>query len=137
MAKATLKMPEDFLKKLSKLGDKTDEITSKCLEAGGEVVLDAVKKNLHSSLSGNSSGQLEDALGISSVKVDGNGNSNIKIGFAEDRNDEKSNAMLANILEYGKSNQAPRPFLKPAQKASKKECIEKITEIFDCEVSKL
>lgn len=46
MAKATMKMPDDFLMKLSKLGDKTDEIISNVLEAGGEVVLDKVKSNL-------------------------------------------------------------------------------------------
>ena len=46
MAKATMKMPDDFLMKLSKLGEKTDEIISNVLEAGGEVVLDKVKSNL-------------------------------------------------------------------------------------------
>ena len=39
MAKVQIKMPEDFLLKLSRLGDKTDEILPKVLEAGGEVVL--------------------------------------------------------------------------------------------------
>ena len=38
MAKAAFKMPEDFLLKLSRLGEKTDEIIPKVLEAGGEVV---------------------------------------------------------------------------------------------------
>lgn len=46
MAKGTMKMPDEFLMKLTKLGDKTDEIVSKVLEAGGEVVLDKVKANL-------------------------------------------------------------------------------------------
>ena len=35
MAKVQIKMPEDFLLKLSRLGDKTDEILPKVLEAGG------------------------------------------------------------------------------------------------------
>ena len=43
MAKADVKMPDDFLLKLSKLGDKTDEIIPKVLESGGEVVLERVK----------------------------------------------------------------------------------------------
>ena len=46
MAKATLKMPEDFLMKLSRLGEKTDEIIPRILEAGGEVVEAKVKSNL-------------------------------------------------------------------------------------------
>ena len=37
MAKADVKMPDDFLLKLSKLGDKTDEIIPKVLESGGEI----------------------------------------------------------------------------------------------------
>ena len=39
MAKIEMKMPEEFLLKLSRLGNKTDEIIPKVLEAGGEVVL--------------------------------------------------------------------------------------------------
>src|SRR6056297_2389934 len=46
VAKATMRMPDDFQKKLSKLGEKTDEIVSKVLESGGGVVLDKVKQNL-------------------------------------------------------------------------------------------
>ena len=46
MAKVQIKMPEDFLLKLSRLGDKTDEILPKVLEAGGEVVLEKVRSNL-------------------------------------------------------------------------------------------
>ena len=41
-------MPEEFLKKLSRLGNKTDEITTKVLESGSEVVFDKVKINLES-----------------------------------------------------------------------------------------
>ena len=39
MAKAYVQLPEDFLQKLSKLGNRTDEICEKMLKAGGEVVL--------------------------------------------------------------------------------------------------
>ena len=46
MAKVQVKMPEDFLLKLSKLGDKTDEIIPKVLESGGEIVLEKVRSNL-------------------------------------------------------------------------------------------
>ena len=48
MAKATWKMPEDFLMKVSRLADKTDEIIPKVLEAGAEVVEDKVRSNLQS-----------------------------------------------------------------------------------------
>ena len=48
MAKVDMKMPEEFLLKLSRLGEKTDEIIPKVLEAGGEVVEAKVKSNLQS-----------------------------------------------------------------------------------------
>ena len=43
MAKATWRMPEDFLMKVSRLADKTDEILPKVLETGAEVVEDKVE----------------------------------------------------------------------------------------------
>ena len=51
MAKATWKMPEEFLMKVSRLADKTDEIIPKVLEAGAEAVsythLDVYKRQIN------------------------------------------------------------------------------------------
>lgn len=126
MAKADVKMPEDFLLKLSRLGDKTDEICEKALNAGGEVVLAKVKSNLSSVIGkdtktdSRSTGELERSLGLSPVLIDDNGNANIKIGFKEPRSDGESNAKIASIIEYGKQGQPPKPFLKPTKISSKK-----------------
>ena len=46
MAKAEMKMPEDFLLKISKLGSNFDSVADTVLQAGGEVVLKKVKNNL-------------------------------------------------------------------------------------------
>ena len=130
MAKAEMKMPEDFLQKISRLGDKTDEIIPKVLEAGGKVVLDKVKSNLSSVVGKNtkiesrSTGELESALGLSPTLMDRNGNFNVKVGFSEPRRDGGSNAKLANILEYGRHGQPAKPFLKPARTQSRNACIE-------------
>ena len=43
MARVEMKMPEDFLLKVSRLNEKTDEILPRVLEAGGQVVLERVK----------------------------------------------------------------------------------------------
>ncbi len=143
MAKAQMMMPEDFLTRLSKLGDQQDAISEKVLEAGGEVVLSEVQSNLASVIGrdtkydSRSTGELEQALGLSSVKLDRNGNHNIKVGFSEPRRDGKSNAMLANILEYGKHGQPAKPFLKPAKSASKAACVEVMKRTFEEEVDKL
>jgi len=143
VAKATMKMPDDFLMKLSKLGDKTDEIISNVLEAGGEVVLDKVKTNLSGVIGSEtkeksrSTGELVSSLGLSPTKLDKNGNFNIKVGFNEPRNDSYANAKIANILEYGKSGQPPKPFLKPAKSASRKACIETMKSELEKEIEKL
>ncbi|MDD3027326.1 MAG: HK97 gp10 family phage protein [Erysipelotrichaceae bacterium] len=143
MAKAAFKMPEDFLLKLSRLGDRTDEIIPKVLEAGGEVVEAKVRSNLQSVIGSGtkersrSTGQLVGALGVSDARQDKGGNFNVKVGFAENRSDGKSNALIAGVLEYGKHGQPPRPFLKPAKSASKNECIEAMKATFEREVESL
>ena len=143
MAKVDVKMPEDFLLKLSRLGDKTDEICEKALNAGGEVVLAKVKSNLSSVIGkdtktdSRSTGELEKSLGLSPVLIDDNGNANIKIGFKEPRSDGESNAKIASIIEYGKQGQPPKPFLKPARTSSKKSCVKSMVETFEQEVKNL
>lgn len=143
MAKVEVKMPEDFLLKLSRLGDKTDEICEKALNAGGEVVLAKVKSNLSSVIGkdtktdSRSTGELEKSLGLSPVLIDDNGNANIKIGFKEPRSDGESNAKIASIIEYGKQGQPPKPFLKPARTSSKKACVKVMVETLEQEVKNL
>ncbi len=143
MAKVDVKLPEDFLVKLSRLGNKTDEICEKALEAGGEVVLAKVKSNLSSVVGSGtkyesrSTGELEDSVGLSPVKMDRDGNHNIKIGFSEPRPDGGSNAKIANIIEYGKHGQPAKPFLKPAKSASRRECISAMQRVLEEEVGRL
>lgn len=143
MAKAAFKMPEDFLLKLSRLGEKTDEIIPKVLEAGGEVVEAKVKSNLQAVIGNGtkeesrSTGELISALGVSSARQDKDGNFNVKVGFSEPRSDGKSNAMIAGVLEYGKSGQPPKPFLKPAKSASKNACVDAMIAVFKKEVENI
>lgn len=143
MAKVTVKMPDAFIKKMNTLGSKTDEITATVLKAGGEVVLDKVKNNLEGVIGKNtkvksrSTGELLSSLGMSDVKLDRKGDSNLKIGFAEPRKDGDSIAKIANILEYGKHGQPAKPFLKPAMSSTKKACITIMESTLDEEVKKL
>lgn len=143
MAKAAFKMPEDFLLKLSRLGEKTDEIIPKVLEAGGEIVEAKVKSNLQAVIGSGtkeesrSTGELLSALGVSSARQDKDGNFNVKVGFSEPRSDGKSNAMIAGVLEYGKSGQSPKPFLKLAKSASKSACVDAMIAAFEKEVENI
>ena len=138
IAKATFTLPTDFEAKLSRLGDKTDDIAKTVLQASGEVVLNQVKSNLNSVLSGKSTGELVGSLGMSPVKVNRKGDYDLKIGFAEPRKGTgKSNAKIANILEYGSSRQPPRPFMKPAKSQSKNAVIETMKNKLEEEINKL
>ena len=128
MAKVTIKMPTEFMDQLTKAAEKTGTAIPKALEAGGKVVFDTMKANLRSAIGrdtkypSRSTGKLLAALGVSPVKLNDEGNYDVKVGFSEDR--EVSNAKLANILEYGKHGQPPKPILKPTRRSSRKPCIE-------------
>ena len=143
MAKVQMKMPEDFLMKVSRLADKTDEILPKVLEAGAEVVEDKVRSNLQAVIGSGtkyesrSTGELLRSLGTSPALQDKNGDFNVKVGFSEPRSDGDSNAKIATILEYGKSGQPAKPFLKPARSSSRNACINAMKAKLDEEVEKI
>jgi HK97 gp10 family phage protein len=143
MAKVDFRMPDDFLQKVSALGEKTDEIIPRVLEAGGEVALEKVRDNLESVIGrdtkypSRSTGELTSALGLSPAKMDKDGNFNVKVGFSEPRPDGESNAKIANILEYGKHGQPPKPFLKPAKSQARRPGIEAMMEKLEEEIKKI
>ena len=154
MARCDIKLPEAFLLSISRLGDQTDAIIAKSIEAGGNVVLDKVRGNLRSVVGKGvkykrrSTGELEGALGLSPVKVSRKGIHNAKIGFHEPRRKQYgakgkrsyyviTNAMLANVLEYGKPGQPAKPFLKPAKSATRKPCQDEMQRVLEEEVAKL
>lgn len=143
MAKVNFKMPDDFLRKVSALGEKTDEIIPRVLEAGGEVALEKVRDNLREAVGrdtqypSRSTGELEAALGLSPAKMDKDGNFNVKVGFSEPRSDGESNAKIASILEYGKHGQPPKPFLKPAKTQARKPGIEAMKQKLEEEIGGL
>jgi len=142
MAKVDIKMPDEFLQKLSRLGSEFDEVAESVLEAGGEVVLSRVKGNLAgvvgqgTKYDSRSTGELEASLGLSPAKLNRDGNHDVKIGFVEPRKDGGSNAKLANILEYGRHGQPAKPFLKPAKTQSKSAAISAMQQKFEEEVEK-
>ena len=97
MAKAIVKMPEEFLLKISRLEGSNDDIVPKVLEAGGNVVLQKVKSNLQAVIGkgtkrrSRSTGELLRSIGLSKARQDRNGDHNVKVGFAEPRSDGGSN----------------------------------------------
>lgn len=151
MAICKINLPDEIYKAIEKLSDKTDEVIKSTLEEGGKVALDITKGNLRKSVTNSSkrmTGELVKSLGMSRVRVNKKGIHNIKIGFNEPRKKQYkakkkrsynliTNALIAGVLEYGKSGQAPRPFLKPAKSKCKKLCVEAMKQKLDEEISKL
>lgn len=143
MARADIQFPDTFLEQLSRLGSQFDSVAESVLEAGGEVVLEKAQRNLAAVVGtgtkydSRSTGELVGSLGLSPVKLNKSGNHDIKVGFSEPRSDGGSNAKIANILEYGKHGQAPKPFMKPAKTSSKAECIQVMKDTLEAEVKKL
>jgi hypothetical protein len=143
MAKVTIIPPTAIMERFSKLSDQTDRIIDSCLEAGGEVALGYVRDGLvgvigkDTKIPSRSTGELAGALGVSPPKTNRRGARDVKIGFNEPRRDGRPNALVANVLEYGKSGQPPKPFLKPARNQAKKPVTDAIERRFDEEVSKI
>ena len=140
MAKVTIKMPTEFMDQLAKAAEKSDTAIPKALKAGGKVVFEKMQANLHAAIGrgtkykSRSTGKLLAALGLSPVKVNDEGNYDVKVGFSEGR-DDANNAMLANLLEYGKSGQPPKPFLKQTKSSSQAPCIEAMQSVLKEELN--
>ncbi len=143
MATVTIKLPDEFMNQLSEFDSRLEDIFTKALEDGAEIAEKQARANLKAvigsgtKLPSESTGQLLGALGISPVKPSELGGYDIRVGFAEPRQDGKSNEMIANIIEYGKKGQAAKPFMKPAEDATKSKVKAKMEETFKAEAEKI
>jgi hypothetical protein len=148
MPKTTVRLPDDFHKKIAQLEQKTIPIIDKALQAGGEVMKGEISGNLKkvvgSVIDSRSTGELLDELRVTpNALTDRNGVRNVKLGFKKGRinkapHHKTSNAKIANVLEHGRSakhgEMKPKPFLKPAIKTgrakTKKVIMETLSEEF-------
>ena len=140
MAKVKIEMPTDLLDQLAGMGNALDAAIPKALSAGGKIVLDKMKSNLRAAIGrgtkgkSRSTGKLAASLGVSPAKLDREGNFDVKVGFSEGRGNV-SNAMLANVLEFGKHGQPPKPFLKRTKSSSQTPCIEAMQSVLKEELN--
>mgnify|MGYP001468971168 CR=1 FL=1 len=129
MGRFSFEMPDAFLNQIAGMVNALDTAIPKALAVGGKVVMEKMKSNLQAAIGrgtkykSRSTGKLAASLGVSPAKLDRDGNLDVKVGFSEGRGDT-NNAMLANILEYGKHGQPPQPFLKQTKSSGRKPCIE-------------
>lgn len=144
MARAAVKMPDDFLEKISKLNHRFDEIVPRVLEKGAEPVIQKAKSNLSARIGqgtkkpSQSTGALVASLEMTKAVQDARGDWNLRVGIPLTKDSKGvSNALKAAVLEYGKSGQPPRPWLKPTKSATRKACVEAMKRALDKEIERL
>lgn len=130
MARVQIKLPNDFIDALDSASSLIDNSAEKVLKAGANIVEPRMRSNLSAAIGSStkqpsrSTGQLAKALGTAPVKVNSRGDYNVKVGFAENRDDGRANALIANVLEHGRSNQPARPFLAPTRSQTRRAAID-------------
>lgn len=135
MARAQIQLPNAFIDALEAVSNVIESSAEEVLSAGANVVEPRLRANLTSAIGSNtkapsrSTGQLASALDTTSVKVNSRGVYNVKVGFAENRRDGRSNALIANVLEHGRSNQAARPFLAPTRSQTRRPATEAMKQV--------
>ena len=148
-----IEFPDELGALLTAVGNHVDEITEKAFQAGAEAVLPIFRENLKASIGNTkfesrSTGELVESVGISPFMIDNKGNPNIKIGFNEPRSLQYlavhkrsyyliTNAMIANVLEYGKHGQPPRPWLTRTKAQAKDVFLQAAQQKFEEEIDKL
>ena len=129
MARVQIKLPNDFIDALDSASSLIDNSAEQVLKAGANIVEPRMRSNLSAAIGSStkqpsrSTGKLAKALGTAPVKVNSRGDYNVKVGFAENRDDGRANALIANVLEHGRSNQPARPFLAPTRSQTRRAAI--------------
>ncbi|SEB51326.1 HK97-gp10 family putative phage morphogenesis protein [Atopobium minutum] len=129
MARVQIRLPNDFIDALDSASSLIDNSAEQVLKAGANIVEPRMRSNLSAAIGSStkqpsrSTGQLVKALGTAPVKVNSRGDYNVKVGFAENRDDGRANALIANVLEHGRSNQPARPFLAPTRSQTRRAAI--------------
>lgn len=126
MAKMTVKLPEEMLKKLNRLGTEYDGIVQKMLVDGIEPLQKQIESNLAAVIGrgtkskSRSKGNLIKAVRVTKAYQVASGDWHIKVGVYGYDSDGVPNALKAMVLEHGRSDMPAKPWLKPAINATKK-----------------
>ncbi|GHU91577.1 hypothetical protein FACS1894202_13260 [Clostridia bacterium] len=169
MAKSKVLLPNDYMKRLRKLEVGIDRIVASALKEGAEFLLPKLKAKMQTVIGhgtkypSRTTGEMISSVGISPVKETRRGGQNVKIGLSEPRKKqvapkkfhmnkkgrkiasrgyyEITNAMLANIIEFGRRkagyNQPPKPMVKPVANANMDKCLNIMSVKLDKEVGSL
>jgi len=146
MAKLDLYIPDDLILKLQELGDRTEEIITKMLDAGGPIAAASVKSELERVVGkaedSKATGELVRSIGATPPRP-GKDGYNVKIGFSEPRGGQNPgdgvNAKVAYLLEYGRrdKSQKPRPFLRAGKRNCERQVQQAMAAVYKEEMKKV
>ena len=142
-------LPTELIRQFEELGNSIEDIADKMTEAGANTVLPQVNRNLEkSAASGYETGELRRSIIIKRFKgKNGIGRVITFSGTSKERRAAKNGKVyprkkpqrlneIAAVLEYGRSGQAPRPFLRTAFIEKEHDIAAAMEEIFDKETRK-
>lgn len=154
MATITFKNGDEYMIRLERLSDQSEEIIKKAIYPAADLVTNKIRENLQAEIndpssaavskkslfkkkSQKSTGDLLDSLGITPIRKDGNDYWNAKIGF--DGYDRKGvpNQLKARAIERGTSKMRERPFVKPAVASTRKQAQQLMQQVIDEETEKI
>lgn len=153
MARMTFKAGDDYMLKLSRLNNRSEEIAKKAIRKAAGIVTDKIRENLEVNLrdpesaakSGTAlfknyynkpTGALSDSLGITPITKDKDGWWNAKVGFDGYDGRGVPNQLKARVMESGSSTIKKRPFVRPAVQATKTKAVRAMGEVVDEEIEK-
>lgn len=138
MAQFRLHGTENLLKQLEGLGNSSGLIQQKMVDSALPPLRNAIENNFDKiPLSDRSTGALKKSLTTVKATVEKSGTVKGEVGFTG--KDEKGvrNGLKAGVLEYGKSDQPARPFVRPAVNEVNEEVMAKMQQTFEQEINKL
>lgn len=116
MARFQTELPNDLIKQLEEINNKSDEIFGKMVEEGGKVVYKLVKSNMANSFKTTKS--LDKGLKITKVyKTKSDDGINVYVGFYGYNDEGVPIPLIAMAREYGTSRgEKKKPFLRKSFK---------------------
>lgn len=137
-------IPDELLKRFDEIGNSLPKIQNKVLDAGSDVLLPEIEKALGSAITkGYETGELRASTSVKKVRK-GKDPANI-ITFEgvtirvtkKGKEHEVRNNLKAAVIEYGKRDQAPMPFVRPTVARKRDDVVKAMSDVFDNEIKKI
>lgn len=139
MARMVIKSAKSLSGMLDRLGKDTERIATKAVLAAADPLADGIRRRLQGNLmfSKISTGDMEKSFGISPVRVNMNGNVDVKIGFSGYDRKRVANQLKARVMERGSRKQKARPFFQPEVNLQRKKIKQIMAQVVADEIEKI